>query len=279
MKNILLPTDFSPNSRNAINYAMEFFKKELCTFHILHVQKVSNYTSDDLMAAPANTSVHQSVIHEVKEKLTVLNQELQKKFDQENYSFDTHVDYDVFTDAIKQIVKSQNIDLIVMGTNGATGSKEVIFGSNTLHVIRKIDCPVFIIPENYAYKTPKKILYTIDYNDNFTTSGITPLTDLLIKHKASLKILKIKEDETITISEFDDKKNMNVFFKEINHTFHTITNVPTTLAIESFVQIMNIDINTMFVKRETFLERFFYGSKTSKINYGTRIPLLIMHKS
>ena len=70
---------------------------------------------------------------------------------------------------------------------------------------------------------------------------------------------------------------MRLFFKNLDHSFHSITNVPTALAINSFVQIMNVDMTAMFIKKETFLKRFFKGSNTSKISHGTRVPLLIMH--
>lgn len=276
MKNILLPTDFSDNARNAINYALKFFKNELCTFYILHVEKASSYIMDDLMVAPANSSIHNAVTNETKTKLKTLIKELKENTSDQNYSFVPLTDYDVFTDAIRQVVKSKDIDLIIMGTNGATGAKEVIFGSNTLNVIRKVDCPIITIPKGYLFVKPKTMLYTIDYNNHFTKKGIEPLMDALIKFKSSLRVLKIKEDDTITIEDFEDKKNMKVFFKDVNHTFHSITNIPTVFAIDNFVQIMHVDLNAMFIHRKTFLERFFQGSETSKISYGTRVPLLIM---
>lgn len=276
MKNILLPTDFSENSLNAIHYAMAFFKQELCTFHILHVQKASHYTTDDLMAAPASNSIHHAVISDAKKKLDQLVTELKTTYADENYAFQSITDYDIFIDAIKQAVRAKHIDLIIMGTNGATGAAEVLFGSNTLNVIRKIDCPVITIPNNFKFTSLKNILYAIDRDDHFTQQGIEPLTDILLKNKSSLRILKIKEDTTVTIAEFDDKKNLKEFFKNQNHTFHMISNVPTALAINSFVQIMDIDMTALFIEKETFLERFFTGSETSKISYGTRVPLLIM---
>lgn len=276
MKNILLPTDFSENARNAINYALKFFKNELCTFYILHVEKASSFIMDDLMVAPANTSIHNAVTKETKKKLKSLIEELKELTSDQNYSFFPLTDYDVFTDAIQQVVDSKDIHLIIMGTNGATGAKEVIFGSNTLNVIHKVDCPIITVPKGYLFVKPKTVLYTIDYNNHFTTKGIQPLMDALIKFKASLRVLKIKEDDTVTIKDFEDKKNMKMFFKDLNHTFHSITNIPTVFAIDNFVQIMHVDLNAMFIHRKTFLERFFQGSDTSKISYGTRVPLLIM---
>ncbi|WP_062061478.1 universal stress protein [Aquimarina longa] len=277
MKNILLPTDFSNNARNAIEYAMGFFKNELCTFYILNVQKVSKYTTDDLMVAPADTSIHQSVISEAKKKLNKLVEDLKEKYSNESYTFHTIIDYDIFIDAIRQTVKNKDIDIIVMGTNGATGVAEIIFGSNTLNVIRRIDCPIIAIPHKYTFKNPKTILYAIDCSGHFDTENIKPLMGAIIKYTSSLRILKIREDETITVADFDEKKHMKEFFKGINHTFHSITNVPTALAVNSFVQIMDVDMTAMFSKRETFLDRFFKGSETSKISYATRVPLLIMH--
>ncbi len=277
MKNILLPTDFSDNAQNAIDYAMQFYKNESCTFYILNVQKVSNYTTDDLMVAPANQSIHEAVISDVKKKLDHIAQKLKETYKDEEYYFQTITDYDVFTDAIKQAIKTYHIDLIIMGTNGATNAIEVVFGSNTLNVIRKIDCPLIAIPQGYKYTSPKSILYVIDYGDHFNDHNIEPLVDTITKHKSSLRILKIREDDTVTVADFDDKKEMKNFFKDINHTFHSIVNVPTALAINSFVQIMDIDMTALFIQRETFLERFFKGSETSKISYGTKVPLLIMH--
>ena len=49
MRNILLPTDFSKNSMNAINYALAFLKDQKCKFYILNVQKASSFITDDMM--------------------------------------------------------------------------------------------------------------------------------------------------------------------------------------------------------------------------------------
>ncbi len=277
MKNILLPTDFSDNARNAINYAMEFFKSTPCTFYLLHVQKASQYTTDDLMAAPANTTILESVIGDTKQKLETIAEELKTEYPNENYTFDTITDYDIFTDAIKQAISSKNIDLTIMGTNGATSAAEVVFGSNTLNVIRKVNHPLIAIPQGYTFKEPKNILYAIDNHDRFETKGIEPLVDALKRYQSTLRVLKIKDTDVVDQSDIEDKKQIDDFFKSVPHTFHSIINVPTALAINSFVQIMDIGMTAMFIKKETFLERFFKGSETSKISYGTLVPLLIMH--
>ncbi|MEH6769109.1 universal stress protein [Maribacter arcticus] len=64
--------------------------------------------------------------------------------------------YGFFTDYIKQEVIDKNIDLIIMGTKGASGIKAVSLGSNTGNVITKVPCAVLAVPENANIGTQKK---------------------------------------------------------------------------------------------------------------------------
>ncbi|MFL1896203.1 universal stress protein [Aquimarina sp. 2-A2] len=276
MKNILLLTDFSENSETAIQYALQFFKGEPCHFSLLHVHKSSGYTTDDLMVTSATESVHTSMISEIKQKLNTYKLTLKKQYATETYSFEVLVDYDSFTAAVRQAVNSKDISLIVMGTNGATNAREVLFGSNTVKVIRSVSCSVLAIPQQTAFKKPANVLYALDYFEHFDQLSITPLLDLLEKFKSFLKILKIKEDETVTEAEKKDILTMKEKFSNIRHTFHTMVNIPTALAIASFVQIMNIDLTAVVLHEESLLDRFFKGSETSKISYGSKIPLLVL---
>ena len=69
MYQILLPTDYSENSRNAIRYALEFFKGQPCTFTLLHVQKLSAFAMDDLISAAAGATIYESLIKKEKDRI------------------------------------------------------------------------------------------------------------------------------------------------------------------------------------------------------------------
>ena len=164
-----------------------------------------------------------------------------------------------------------------MGSNGATGAKEKIFGSNTINVIRIVDCPVLVIPEKYKYQHITTALLVMDHVDHFEKDRITPFTEIVFKNNPKIKVLEVKEDDTITIAEYDDKKNINNYFKDYDVSFHSIVNVPTPIVVNSFVQIMDIDLIATFIERERFLDRFLNGSDITKISYKTTVPLLVMH--
>ena len=110
MKNILLLTDFSENPSNAIQYALNLFKRDTCSFFILHVKSSTSYTTDDLMSS-GNKSIYDSIIEDEKNKLSSIITQLKKDFKTEDFQFETIVDYDVFTDSIKQVVIAKKLTL------------------------------------------------------------------------------------------------------------------------------------------------------------------------
>jgi len=276
MKNILLLTDFSINAQNAIDLALQFFKGGAYNFFILNVQKVSNYGTSNLMASTPKSSLYDSIIKNPKETLNKLITQLKETYSNEEYSFESICDYDDFVSAVSQTVKSKSIDLIVMGTNGATGAKEVVFGSNTINVIRRVNAPVLVIPQDYKYKIPRSILFTTSGNEKFKEKPLSPLMHIISRFNLELNILTLEDENTNGIP-IDKKVKMDDFFDSINHSFYSIESVPSDIAIDSFVQIKQVDLTSMIIDKESFLKRLISGSRTDEITYKSRVPLLIMH--
>jgi len=276
MKNILLLTDFSNNAQNAIDYAMEFFKEGAYQFFLLNVHKVSKYTTGDLMASTSTNSVYDSIIKNPKAALKVMIEKLDKKYNNEDYSFESICDYDSFVSAVGQTVNSKNIDLIVMGTNGTTGAREVIFGSNTINVIRNIDCPVLVIPENYTYIKPNNVLFVTETEEDFAKKSLNPLVQIISKHHLELEILTLEKAQVITDTTIK-KNEMSTFFKDIKHNFYSIVNVPADIAIDCFIQLKPVSLMAKVISKKSFFNRLFSGSTTDEITYNSRVPLLIMH--
>lgn len=276
MKNILLLTDFSKNAQNAIDYALEFFKGGKYDFFVLNVHKPSAYTTGELMASTPGSSVYESLIKNPEKILDKLAEKLVKKYTTEAYEFNTICDFDNFTSSVNQVVKINNIDLIVMGTNGATGAKEVIFGSNTISVIRNVTCPVLIIPENFTYHHPvRSVLFASDAEETFESKKVNVFQSILTLLKARLHVLLINEIAVNT--NFDKKELIAKFFTLFKPEFHVLENIPSDIAINSFVQLYPVDLVAKLINEEPFLKRLLSKSKTSALTYKIRVPLLLMH--
>ena len=276
MKNILLPTDFSANSLNAINYALELFRNSEIDFFVLNVQKVSGYTTSELMTSASSSSVYKGVLEDNKLKIQNLVEKLKLENTSEKFGFKALLDYDVFTDAVRQVVKLHEIELIVMGTNGATGAKEVIFGSNTLKVIRNVDCPLLVVPDGYSFQPIKSVLFSNNAKMKISFAGLKPLKSILRKFKPVLNILEITE-ENVPINEVDSDFSIEDALYQFKFKHHEIKGVPLLSAIKAFQQLIQIDLHALFIEEEGFIDRLIFGSLTSAINYSSDKPLLIMH--
>lgn len=274
MINILLPTDFSENSRNAITYALDFYKAEACSFFFLNVQKPSEFILDDFYTAQADASVNETILRDNKKELEQFIAGFKEAYQGADYRFKGQVDFDEITVGINQAVELNAIDLIIMGTNGATGAKETIFGSNTINVIRKVNAPVLAVPEGYTYTNLDSILFSSHRGEDFSFSKIKPLTDIIANKQPYLNVLELNDTSTLE----DHQDCFADLFKGILHkTFH-LNGIPAPIAIDAFIQLNPIQLHAMFVAEETFADRLLFGSDITKISYRSQVPLLIMHK-
>ena len=275
MKNILLPTDFSENSKNAVNFALKFFEGQTCTFYILNSQKPSGYITADVLYGAPGTSVYEGILNDNKKELEKMVQFCESISEKENFSFVPKIDFDNIVDAVNQAVALNKIELIIMGSNGATGAAEVVFGSNALKIIRNVDCPVIVVPEGYSFEKINSVLLSLNYQYEVSNKSLSVVSEIVKKHEASLKILEIEEENI----ELATKRNHSEeVFKEIGFERFTMKNIPASIAINAFEQLIPIQLHAMVVERKSFLNRFIFGSETSKISYGSPVPLLVLHE-
>ena len=276
MKNILLLTDFSENSINAIRYVLQLFKEDHCNFFVLYVESSTSYITGDLMLA-GNQSIYDALIKTSKTKLEKIIIDLKHEFKSNKFKFTKIVDHDVFTDAINQVITSKAIDLIVMGTNGATGAKEVVFGSNTINVIRKVDCPTLVIPEGFKYRAPNAVLLPLDVFDSLSGTAFTDILKFTKRFDGKLHILRINSNNEATSETLKDHDHLNYFFKETDYEYHVVNKIPMDHVINCYTQTHPIDLTMLIVQKESLIERVFMGSSTSQISNKIQVPLLIFH--
>ncbi|TYQ00263.1 nucleotide-binding universal stress UspA family protein [Tenacibaculum adriaticum] len=279
MKNILLPTDFSENSQNAIVYALNFFKDEECTFYVLNVTEINILAASESFDVLTLPVIEESLLTAAKERLASLIKQVKPLSNNKKHNFIALSDYDFFIDSMRKHVIEKNIELIVMGTKGATGLKEVIIGSNAGDVITKVNCTSLLVPEKAIYKPLKEIAFPTDFSLFYNIKTLLPLSKIIYKTNAALRILHISKKEMELNS--DQKKNKELFkdfFAESDYTFHYLTNDKVEDAVECFVQSRNIDLIVMVAKNLNYFQQILFHSKVEKISYHTDVPFLVLHE-
>ncbi|WP_033961454.1 universal stress protein [Psychroserpens jangbogonensis] len=272
MKTILLLTDFSNCATNAIHYAMRFFESKTCVFHVMNVHKAGTFISDDLMISPTE-SIYDSFTKIPKQKLNALVDELKQTYHNPNHKFEIIVDFDVFTDAINQAVKRNNIDYVVMGSNGATGAKEVVFGSNAINVIRQVMCKTLVVPNDYTFKPISNFLLPLQFDDNVPSEQLDIISDFTKKYELKLHVLRVcaKNETTNSITSDQDrldKFNCKYSVEEESTFYQAVTN---------YLKSNAIDMTGLIVHDKSFIKRFFTESPTIELSKVIKLPLMIFH--
>lgn len=279
MKNILLPTDFSDNSWNAIKYALKLFKNEVCNFYLLHVTLVPNYSTAETPIIPMTRTISQNLLIQAKQELLDLLKNIKKQFQNPKHSFFTLSSYNFFIDAVKDHIEEKKIDLVIMGTKGASGLSEIIIGSNTGDLINKVKCPALVVPEKAEYKDPKEIAFPTDYNIFYQPKILNDITELAKIFDSSIRVLHIvKKDETLTASQIENKEFLNTFFMDEKHSFHRITNKNIEAGIQCFVESRDIDLIVMVAKNLSLFQRIFFIPIVEEISFHIKIPFLVLHE-
>ncbi len=281
MKKILIPTDFSENSWNAVKYALAFFKDTACDFYLLHVTLIYNYASGEspIMPFPAIDVIDKTVLKQAKTNLKKLIKKISLLPPNPKHEFYTLNNYDYFIDAVRSHVDEKDIDLIVMGTKGASGLKKVMIGSNTGDLITRVKCPVFIIPENAVFKDIQEIAFPTDYHLFYPTKILKDILEFTKMFDSTLRIVHItNKDEEITDFQLENKEFLANFFAEEKHSFHRITNKKVEDGVQSFVESRDIEMIIMIAKSLNLFQRILFRPTVEEISYHTEIPFLVLHE-
>lgn len=279
MKNILLPTDFSSNSVNAIQYAVKLLKREHCTFYLLNAYKVQYLANDELLLNNIDqvSLIEKKLLESSQNSLEMIVEEIAVN---SKHTFKILSDYNFFIDSVKQKIKEFDIDLIVMGTKGATGAKEIFMGSNTGDVIMKTDCDVLAVPDKAKFKIPKEIVFPTDFRLLYDEEELDILKKIANQNESIIRVLHVQNEKVLDEEQEINKKDLERYLDPLNYSFHTLTNTDFESAVNCFTQSRgNIDMIAIVAKQYNIFQRLFFKPKVEELSFHTKIPLLVLHKN
>ncbi|MBT8280147.1 MAG: universal stress protein [Muriicola sp.] len=276
MKTIILPTDFSQNAYNAVTYALELFKEEECKFFLVNTYTPAIYQSEYILHSPGQIGMGDVYQTFSMEHLDELKNKLQRRFKNPKHTIITHSVFNLLVDEIIDLAKEEEVDMVVMGTQGATGAKEIFLGSHTVHVIKKAPCPVLAIPANCKYEEPKAILFPTDYEIDYQHTKLSALMDLARRHKAKINVLHVSTGFELSEGQESNRKGLSNMFSELPHEFHDLPSQEIIAGINGFKSKSKVDLLAMIQNKHTFLERLFIEPIIKKIGFHVTIPFLVM---
>ena len=275
MKKILFPTDFSEAANNAFVHALKFAKIVNAEIVVLHTFELPIF---DNQFFPENyTVVFDSVQlaqfgmfkDEVPKLHTIAKQHHLEEIKMSHRLMDGNLLFN-----IKQAIREENIDFIVMGTTGVTGWEAFFMGSNTGDVIAAVSVAVLSVPLEAKFKKIETIGFTTRYRDK-DKEALKSVLKIAKKTNAIIKCVYIKTDSSDVSKE--KMKEWEEDFAGEPIQFSVIPSEDVHDAILDFIMFKDIDVLAMLTYKRNFFVELFNPSLTQKFSNGLEIPVLAMH--
>lgn len=276
MKKILVPTDFSPNAAKAIDYAVQIAKRNQATIYLVHAVDLMDTTFQDRLEV--KEEYNKTISDEAFKQLDMIRKSIE---DTEQVLVNTQLFNGLITDTILVAARDHGVDLIIMGTMGRSGLKEVLFGSKTAAIIGRSTIPVLAIPLEYEWSIPKEFILAVNHFEE-STDLYDPVFDLARVFNAEVEIaVYTPEEDTVPIEYVEHEKEIHRLEETLKSKYAGVTIHPEHLAGDRFTDTLNkhireknIDLLAMTTHRRGMIEGVFNRSMTRRMAYHAKVPLL-----
>lgn len=278
MKHILLPTDFSDTSYEAITYAVQLFINEECTFYVLNTYTpVALYTTTIYEhQSSLNVDIGEMYKNSSESNLTQIIEKVTNAYPNKLHTFEAISSYNILSQEIAHLVESRHIDCIIMGTKGASGLKEVFIGSQTMQVIKSATVPVIGVPSGYKYTQLKDILFATDYRSGVTQPGLKLLEEICRAHISRLIFLNAYYGVELDTEQLNNKTALDTYFERDAHINEMANGMDVLEAIDDFQSRHKVDLLALVHNKHNFFENLLFTPVVSKIVHHTTTPFMIL---
>ena len=276
MKRILVPTDFSDCSMHALRVAAEFARKLDCAITLAHVYEVPIYGLE--VGGMAGLSYDGKALAEIKEKI---HEELVKisKLDYlQGITLEKMVLAERSITEILEHEKLKDVELIVMGSHGASGIKESLIGSNTEKIVRKADYPVLTIKQEIKDFDATNIVFASDFYGEIGPA-FDKFRKIMDPFNPNYHLLKVvtasRFERSLTseklMSDFAEKHNLE------NYTLNVFNDDTVEEGVLNFADTIEADLVCMPTHARTGISYLINGSITEDLVNHSATPMMSIH--
>lgn len=271
MKTVLIPTDFSNAARNALKYAVSLFGENnkfilLNTYNEPTSGTASMISLRDILQEASEDSLKEELVH------------IREEMGYATLNVIARSVYGVAYEEIAHISRAESVDVVVMGTTGASGMKEVFIGSVASAVLQKSVCPIITVPNGYTYKQVKNILFATDLKNNALKALPAAFDWITNKESAKITLLTVQSYAAhLEGSKPEATAELLELLKVYNHEFKYVGNDNIEEGISEFAHEHDMDMIVTIPRKESWFARLFHPSISKKLAQHLDMPLLALH--
>jgi nucleotide-binding universal stress UspA family protein len=270
MKKILVPTDFSKSAENALKVAAQIAKKNDGEIILLHLLEIPHQGSDAVNHG-----------HDLPELMLFKNFAIKRLDDLmeheclDGITVSEVIQFEMAFDGIMNVSKVNDVDLIVMGSHGASGFKEMFVGSNAEKVVRNSQIPVLIVKKEYEEFQINNLVFASDFADE-VKSSFQKVIDFSNKFNAKLHLVTINTPNnfksTLVANEIMQNFIANFLIKDYSINIFNDANIEK--GVINFANHINAEAIGIGTHGRKGLAHFFNGSISEDLVNHANLPIV-----
>jgi len=268
MKRILVPIDFSKQAECAMKTAANLAKRSQAEIFLLHMVNLPSNEVDVSEHSNASSPAKMLYMEKVHEKIADIMQEDYFKGLQVHEEVRFHKTFSGIIDYSHEL----GTDLIIMGSQGATGLKEMFIGSNTEKVVRNSDVPVLVVKEGVGPFHMNKFVFASDFSDEVKPS-FGRFLKFIAKFDAEVHLLFVNTVHNFETTHETSKRlrEFVVDFELPEHTLNIYNDTSIEHGILNFSKDINADVIALNTHQRSGLSSMFNESISEDlVNHALR---------
>lgn len=280
MKKILIPIDFKFNSYDAIDYAVNLFKREQCEFYFFNTYTYNLDGFNAIHLLQAEDEWFEKPRRDSEKKLGKVIQKYAFKYRSEKHRFNAISQYTNLIEGIKNAIQDIKIDLVVLSGKNNINEGNEKYSKNTKLIIEKIrECPLMIIPSSAKLNKDPKFVLVSSFELDVPTAELENWYDLVKIANGSVKLVSLSKKDKITSAQ---KTNLNkvLFYIEM-HSENPVTvdYIETAPDLKHFVKHHSDYIICLIDRKPDFLRKLGLNhSRITKLGPLPSTPLMALHR-
>lgn len=281
MNRILIPTDFSETATNAVEYGLKIFEKQPAYFYFLNTYTPDFIHSRVMALAHGSDQDADRAQLESEQGLANLVGNITNRYPGRPHQFSSISSFNLLTEEVREQICLKNIDLLISGTTGASGLRELFLGSNTVRILRTAsDIPVLIVPREARFKKGVKIGLITDYSNLYSESHLNTIRFFTEILEAELHVMHIGEPTLLSGKRHFNRKQLLQEMESLKPYSDWYEYAEGKAeSIRRYIEKSNIGFLMMIRNEHSLISDWVREPVVKRMAFHVEIPFLVMQPS
>lgn len=274
MSTYLVPVDFSKTADHAAKYAARLsFAMTNSKIILLNAYYVSEYES--ILPTPDMIiTTDENIADEITKRLEAL-EKLKSKMLEINPMAEIEValSRETLLRSIIDRVNREEIEVIIIGSNGKKAKDESDIGSNAIKISKSSPVPVLVVPPKADYQSIRKAILACDFKKVKEVVPMQALKNILNKHALTLLVLNINSGHAVSLQE---EQILHEMLKDFSPSYHYADHPDTIKGIVKFAKNEEAQLIIALPKKYSFFEGLLHESVSQRLTIKSHVPVLLL---